>query len=128
MTPTRNPNIPPPPLTELDPDEAEMQGLSPGHAGRPVMNSKYGLWPRNSPRKTPTAQARSVLGYVKKTMMQPEVLLLSVWWVIMTVLVVYVANLGALMMEIWFPLACLFGIPMISFGALVFLTNDTTIE
>ena len=45
----------------------------------------------------------------------------------MTLLVVYVANLGSLMMEIWFPLACLFGIPMLSFGALMFLTNETLI-
>merc|ERR1719203_2577954 len=46
---------------------------------------------------------------------KPEVILLSVWWLVMLTLVIYMADMGALLCAIWKPLALLMSIPVLFF-------------
>eukprot|EP00747_Dinoflagellata_sp_TGD_P164193 gnl/TRDRNA2_/TRDRNA2_183766_c0_seq1.p1 gnl/TRDRNA2_/TRDRNA2_183766_c0~~gnl/TRDRNA2_/TRDRNA2_183766_c0_seq1.p1 ORF type:complete len:109 (+),score=24.42 gnl/TRDRNA2_/TRDRNA2_183766_c0_seq1:39-329(+) len=74
------------------------------------------------PMKRKKRKQRSFLEYFLRKVQKPEVILLSVWWLIMLVLVVYMAEMGALLHAIWRPLALLLGIPVLFFVLLCFLT------
>mmetsp|Transcript_46271 Transcript_46271/g.100600 ORF Transcript_46271/g.100600 Transcript_46271/m.100600 type:complete len:96 (+) Transcript_46271:43-330(+) len=56
---------------------------------------------------------RSFLESLWRKVQKPEVILLSVWWFIMLVLVVYMAEMGDLIRAIWRPLAFLLAIPLL---------------
>ncbi|CAK9090923.1 unnamed protein product [Durusdinium trenchii] len=61
------------------------------------------LPPRKKKRKT----RRGFLEVFLHKMQKPEVVLISVWWFIMLVLVIYMAEMGPILWEVWRPLAFL---------------------
>mmetsp|Transcript_50332 Transcript_50332/g.113097 ORF Transcript_50332/g.113097 Transcript_50332/m.113097 type:complete len:95 (-) Transcript_50332:138-422(-) len=65
---------------------------------------------------------RSFLEVFLHKVQKPEVILLGVWWFIMLVLVIYVAEMGSLIRSIWKPLALLISVPVIFFLVLAFAT------
>mmetsp|Transcript_6441 Transcript_6441/g.18872 ORF Transcript_6441/g.18872 Transcript_6441/m.18872 type:complete len:97 (-) Transcript_6441:83-373(-) len=70
------------------------------------------------PKKTKRKKRRGFLEVFLHKAQKPEVILLSVWWLIMLILVIYMAEMGDLLRAIWRPLAMLMSIPILFFGLL----------
>mmetsp|Transcript_17843 Transcript_17843/g.31250 ORF Transcript_17843/g.31250 Transcript_17843/m.31250 type:complete len:92 (-) Transcript_17843:89-364(-) len=75
------------------------------------------LPPRKKRRKR-----RGFLEVFLHKVQKPEVILLSVWWFIMLALVIYMAEMGPMLVAVWRPLAFLLSIPIIFFAILAFAT------
>lgn len=70
------------------------------------------------PRHKKKRKRRGFLEVFIHKAQKPEVILLGVWWLIMLVLVVYMAEMGSLLRAIWRPLALLMSIPILFFVGL----------
>eukprot|EP00434_Breviolum_minutum_P036663 symbB.v1.2.032493.t1/scaffold3907.1/size48466/5 len=81
--------------------------------------------PEMPPPLPPRKKKRKRRGFLEvflHKMQKPEVILISVWWFIMLVLVIYMAEMGPILWEVWRPLVFLLSIPIIFFGVLAFAT------
>mmetsp|Transcript_115530 Transcript_115530/g.326580 ORF Transcript_115530/g.326580 Transcript_115530/m.326580 type:complete len:222 (-) Transcript_115530:61-726(-) len=75
--------------------------------------------PRGAKRKR---RPRGLLEECLHQLERPEVILLGVWWLIIFVITVYVADMGSHLRAIWRPLALLASIPVLFATALCILT------
>lgn len=73
--------------------------------------------PRKKKRKR-----KSFFEQFLRKVQKPEVILLSVWWLIMLISVIWMAEMGTLLHSIWRPLAMLLSIPVLFFILLCFLS------
>merc|ERR1719335_1777664 len=73
--------------------------------------------PRKKKRKR-----KSFFEQFLRKVQKPEVILLSVWWLIMLISVIWMAEMGSLIHAIWRPLMLLMAIPLIFFSLLCFLS------
>eukprot|EP00438_Fugacium_kawagutii_P036369 Skav223635 [mRNA] locus=scaffold46:159519:163910:+ [translate_table: standard] len=67
--------------------------------------------PQPLPQRKKKRKRRGFLEVFLHKMQKPEVILISVWWFIMLVLVIYMAEMGPILWEVWRPLAFLISIP-----------------
>eukprot|EP00929_Paragymnodinium_shiwhaense_P037381 TRINITY_DN19928_c0_g1_i1.p2 TRINITY_DN19928_c0_g1~~TRINITY_DN19928_c0_g1_i1.p2 ORF type:complete len:142 (+),score=26.72 TRINITY_DN19928_c0_g1_i1:167-592(+) len=84
--------------------------------------SKQSMYDEPQARRKKKKRGKSFLEVVVRKAQKPEVILLSVWWLMTFILVVYMAEMGSLLMAIWKPLLLLLSIPILFFVALAFIT------
>mmetsp|Transcript_119030 Transcript_119030/g.167314 ORF Transcript_119030/g.167314 Transcript_119030/m.167314 type:complete len:90 (-) Transcript_119030:93-362(-) len=78
--------------------------------------------PAPLPPRKKKRRRRGFLEVFLHKVQKPEVILIGVWWFIMLVLVIYMAEMGPVLWEVWRPLAFLLSIPVVFFGILAFAT------
>jgi len=122
--------LPPPPPKNTSPSYASSgkysdgYGYGGGHSPRHQASATayaYDEQPQ-ALKKKKKKRGKSFLEVVMRKAQKPEVILLSVWWLMTLVLVIYMAEMGGLIMAIWRPLLLLVSIPMLFFLALAFIT------
>eukprot|EP00929_Paragymnodinium_shiwhaense_P007256 TRINITY_DN111191_c0_g1_i1.p1 TRINITY_DN111191_c0_g1~~TRINITY_DN111191_c0_g1_i1.p1 ORF type:complete len:172 (+),score=28.44 TRINITY_DN111191_c0_g1_i1:52-567(+) len=91
----------------------------------PVLAPPGPLPARPSPSEAKRKRRRQQRGLLERCfdqLQRPEVILFSVWWLIIFVITVYVADLGSHLRVLWKPLLLLASIPIIFSLALCILT------
>eukprot|EP00392_Amoebophrya_sp_AT5.2_P000070 g70.t1 len=92
------------------------RGASSLNSARGGGGGRYGSTSKGPRRK------KTMLEYLLRKMQKPEVILLSVWWLIMFSLLLFLADLWSLLVLIWKPLLFLIAVPVICFTVVLVVT------
>eukprot|EP00747_Dinoflagellata_sp_TGD_P212248 gnl/TRDRNA2_/TRDRNA2_85374_c0_seq2.p1 gnl/TRDRNA2_/TRDRNA2_85374_c0~~gnl/TRDRNA2_/TRDRNA2_85374_c0_seq2.p1 ORF type:complete len:171 (+),score=36.00 gnl/TRDRNA2_/TRDRNA2_85374_c0_seq2:59-514(+) len=108
----------PPPAASSD---AAGRGFTAAEAAGALAPAQPGRPPK--PVKRRHRRDKTFLEFFLHEMQKPEVILMSVWWLILLVLVVYLADLGLHLRSVWRPLVLLGSIPVMFSIALCIVTS-----
>ena len=98
---------------------------SPGGIAGWAMGDEFATNPQSSQDrdgKRRGKRRRSFLEVLLRKLQKPEVTLLIVWWFIMLVLVIYMAEMGPLLFAIWRPVFLLVAVPMVFLGLMALVS------
>mmetsp|Transcript_29133 Transcript_29133/g.67043 ORF Transcript_29133/g.67043 Transcript_29133/m.67043 type:complete len:109 (-) Transcript_29133:77-403(-) len=99
-------------------DGLDLSGIS-AHEDSP---SRYSSTPRLPKPTTKRRKPRSFLERCLIEIQRPEVVLYSIWWLVILVLTVYLADLAAHLRTVWRPLLLLGSIPVL-FGLAICIVS-----
>eukprot|EP00929_Paragymnodinium_shiwhaense_P037382 TRINITY_DN19928_c0_g2_i1.p1 TRINITY_DN19928_c0_g2~~TRINITY_DN19928_c0_g2_i1.p1 ORF type:complete len:164 (+),score=23.43 TRINITY_DN19928_c0_g2_i1:74-493(+) len=114
--------LPPPPPPKSSSYSSTGTGYSQGGLKDGYGYSKQQMYDEPHAKKKKKRKGKGFLEVVMRKAQKPEVILLTVWWLMTFILVVYMAEMGSLLLAIWKPLLLLLSIPILFFVALAFIT------